>query len=270
MKLIKYILLICVFSKSVITVAAMPTEMSESEDVIGLQYGKPVKLQISSNEINRISFAPKVVVAIWGDNSKYSASLSKSGSELFLTTKIDPTLDPNKELQKTQNQKQDQMQDQNLNNKIALSIEMAGGEVVDIELIAREGTGKIVLFESNKEKIKQEAEKIEIDKMLMAMKQGIRSKYYVSDIRGNKGALLGKVTARQKQIYRYENLLGLVLDIKAASGNLSKDKIFTQEQIQKIISSAYANILAIDIQAVDLDTRQSAIAYVVLARKEDV
>ena len=61
----------------------------DQEQILKLEYGKPLKVTVSSSEIYRISFAPNVIVAIWGDNTKYSALLSKNGSELFLTTKVE-------------------------------------------------------------------------------------------------------------------------------------------------------------------------------------
>lgn len=206
----------------------------DQEQILKLEYGKPLKVTVSSNEINRISFAPNVIVAIWGDNTKYSALLSKNGSELFLTTKVEA------------------------NKKIHLSVELSGGKVADLELTAIElESGKIVKIEQS-DHLKANRQLEEIKRMLETMKAGAIEKYNVKEIKSIKAQILENLNIVAKKSYKYEDLTGFVLDVSnnkkkvrnnvtAAGEHVDSTDI---EKIKKELSSHFKNVVAIDMTQV--------------------
>ncbi len=202
----------------------------DQEQILKLEYGKPLKVTVSSSEINRISFAPNVIVAIWGDNTKYSALLSKNGSELFLTTKVEE------------------------NKKIHLSVELSGGKVVDLELTAMPSeSAKIVKIEQSDHKgANRQLEGI--TRMLEAMKAGTIGKYNVKEIKSSKAQILKNLNVVAKKSYKYENLTGFELNVVSdkkkirnkvtAGAQISSTDL---EQIKKELSNHFRNVVAIDI-----------------------
>ncbi len=200
------------------------------EHILKLEYGKPLKITVSANEINRISFAPNVIVAIWGDNTKYSALLSKNGSELFLTTKVEE------------------------NKKIHLSIELSGGKVVDLELTAMSSeSAKIVKIEQS-DHLKANRQLEGITRMLEAMKAGTIGKYNVKEIKSSKAQILKNLSVVAKKSYRHENLTGFELNVISDKKKL-RNKVTAGvqisstdlEQIKKELSNHFRNVVAIDI-----------------------
>ncbi len=196
-------------------------QKQEQEQIINLEYGKAFKVNLSANEINRISFAPNVIVAIWGDNTKYSALLSRSGSELFLTTKVEA------------------------NKKIHLSVELSGGKVVDLELTAIESeSAKIVKIEQNNN-VKDNRQVQEITRMLEAMKSGIIAKYNVKEIKSSKLQTIEGLNIVANKSYRYEDLTGFIVDV-TSNKKEKKNELIEQEQTKKVLSKNFKNVVVID------------------------
>ncbi|MCA0253883.1 MAG: type-F conjugative transfer system secretin TraK [Proteobacteria bacterium] len=204
----------------------------DKEQILKLEYGKPLKVTVSSSEINRISFVPNVIVAIWGDNTKYSALLSKNGSELFLTTKVEE------------------------NKKIHLSVELSGGKVVDLELtaIASESAKIVKIEQSDHLKAKRQLEGI--TRMLEAMKAGTIGKYNVKEIKSSKAQILKNLNIVTNKSYKYEDLIGFVLTVVSDKKKVRNKVTETQidstdiEQIKKELSNQFKNVIAIDMAPV--------------------
>lgn len=200
------------------------------------EYKKPLKLNISENGINRISFAPNIVTNIWGDSSEYSASLSASGSEVFLTSKLEA------------------------GNNIALAVSLAGGRIVDLILVTKKSEPQIINLNLRNKGTKQENIQREAQEMLKAMRQGVKGIYYIQeDSRQFNVQSHNLLWAKGDRLYQFGNLIGIPLLLK------NKGKTVVTIDLVKFLSG-FNDVVALQVDDLTLMPNMETKAYLVMAR----
>lgn len=126
---------------------------------IKLQYDFPTRLNLSLDHVNRIHFAGKQIQKLVGDSSQYNIILSENRKDMFVQLRAE------------------------LGQIINLSVIDIAGKVVDLEILAINSKypSIITLDDVDRNKIKDLEEEKEINKMMAAMKKGIKGKYYIID-----------------------------------------------------------------------------------------
>lgn len=142
--------------------------------IIGVKYGKPVRVQISNRGLNQLEFGRHIVTKLWGDDRHYQAHIAPNGSQLFIST------------------------NRPAGEEIALAAALAGGEVVNLVLEVKslpEGKLAKLQIASNKEEIKEflaastesrESKAIlkeQAKLMLRSMQAGSKGAYQVKNLR---------------------------------------------------------------------------------------
>lgn len=198
-------------------------------------YKKPLKLSISQNGINRMSFAPNIITNIWGDADEYSANLSANGSEIFLTSKLEA------------------------GNNVAIAVSLAGGRIVDLILETNKGKPQIINLNLQDEEAKQSREQREAGSMLKAMRSGIRGKYYIQQgARGFEIFFHKGLIAKSDRIYRFGNMIGVPLLLK----NSGKKQL--KIDVGRAMRSLN-NVFALQVDNLTLAPNMTTQAYIVIA-----
>lgn len=204
-----------------------------------IEYKKPTNLIISSTGVNRISVHPNIIKSIWGNGSEYTASLSDSGSELFITSKLEA------------------------GNSISLSMKLVDGKVIDLAMNVLENKlPKIINLKSKQLETKEFVLRHEASEMLKAMRLKVQGKYYVQDIKHNyKITNFPNLELNQKRIYQFRDLRGLVLTVKnTGTKSVSIDAIDFAKNIKDIIAVRADNML--------LTKGQESNVFLILEKKE--
>ena len=200
------------------------------------EYKKPLKLNISENGINRISFAPNIITNIWGDSSEYSASLSNNGSELFLTSKLEA------------------------GNNIALAVALAGGRIIDLVLATKKNDPSIIHLNLQNHSSKIDEVQKEAGNMLKAMRQGIKGKYYVQEYKNSIEINSHNVLqARHSRLYQFGDLIGIPLHLK------NKSKGVVEVDIHKLLRG-FSNVIALQIDHQNILPNMETKAYLVVEK----
>jgi hypothetical protein len=208
-----------------------------------IEYKQPVQLTISSSGINRISLYPFIATTIWGDAAEYSALLSHNGSELFLTSKLEA------------------------GKSFALAVQLAGGRVIDLLFNTIEcDRPKIVHLDLLNKSFASSERTSEIKQLIEAMISKEKGKYYVVESRkkvklnADSNAPLASLVAEQTAIYRYGDLIGVVLTLQ----NKDKKDVLIEA---KSLSKAFKGVLAVSLHNQLLKKGGNMEAFLVL-RKE--
>lgn len=208
-----------------------------------IEYKQPAQLTISSTGINRISIAPFIATTIWGDSAEYSALLSHNGSELFLTSKLEA------------------------GKSFALAVQLAGGRVIDLLLhTVKADRPKIIRLDLENESFAKREDALEIKQLLNAMMSKEKGKYYVMQskkavkINTEGNEIFASLNAEQKMVYRFGNLVGVVLTLK----NKGKKEVSIDA---KSLSKVFKGVLAVSLHSQLLKSGGSMEAFLVL-RKE--
>lgn len=155
-----------------------------------------LQVKISRSGLNRISNPPYKITQVTGDDSKFRLKYDEDGSNVYLMPLV------------------------SVGERIEISIKNNAGITQDLELVVSNIKGKSIVIDG---KINKKAEKVErkdIAEMLRAMKDNVKSKFYVRETK-QELAGVGILRVEQRKIYKYKNLLGGVFEIS----NPTRDKI---------------------------------------------
>jgi len=199
-----------------------------------------IKTQISKSGLNRITMLPHRITQVTGDESKYKLKFDEDGSNIYImpTGKIGETIE--------------------------LSIKSSTNLVQDMLLEVADIAGRsIYLQQDNATAVEGKLINAEIKSMLRSMRSGEKGKYYVqasNRIIANKLGLY----IRQVQTYRWEGLVGAVIEIE----NKSKLPVNISEQD---IASLYQKVRAVSIDGIypSIGAKSKVRAYVITVDKEE-
>lgn len=169
-----------------VIVGAVSKSRASLDKKLEIEYLKPIELNINSGGINRLNFGDERIKKIVGDVSQYRAVLSDNGSDLFLTSKLAPS------------------------GVIDLTLMTARSRAIDLRLHVRDkADGAIISLELNEQNDFEQDERLEIAKMIEAMKSNTWGKYFVEDrtrvikLPNKPGKVLNEYVS-----YRYGDLMG--------------------------------------------------------------
>ena len=199
-----------------------------------------IKTQISKSGLNRITMLPHRITQVTGDESKYKLKFDEDGSNIYImpTGKIGETIE--------------------------LSIKSSTNLVQDMLLEVADIAGRsIYLQQDNATAVEGKLINAEIKSMLRSMRSGEKGKYYVqasNRIIANKLGLY----IRQVQTYRWEGLVGAVIEIE----NKSKLPVNISEQD---IAALYQKVRAVSIDGIypSIVAKSKVRAYVITLDKEE-
>ena len=128
-----------------------------SSNSINLKYDIPTRMSLSLEHVNRIHFAGKQIKKIVGDSSQYNIILSENRKDMFIQL----------------NTEKDQI--------INLTVIDIAGKVIDLEILAISSKypGIVTLGDIAREKIIESKEEKEVNRMITAMQQNMKGKYYI-------------------------------------------------------------------------------------------
>ena len=160
------------------------------------QSDERLQVKISKSGLNRISNPPYKITQVTGDDSKFRLKYDEDGSNIYLMPLIA------------------------IGERLEISIRNNAGLVQDLELLVSGTSGKSIIIDGKINKRREDAEKKDIALMLRAMKDNVRGKFYVRDIK-QAAKDIGVLRVEQRKSYKYKNLLGGVFEIS----NPSKERI---------------------------------------------
>lgn len=178
----------------------LATNCLASNKTIELLYDFPTHLSLSTQHVNRIHFANKPAWKIIGDTSKYNIILSENRKDLFIQLNTQA------------------------GDRINISVIDIAGKVVDLEItaITSKYPSIITLTDTDRDSLKDSDAEREINQMLTAMQQGIKSKYYV--LKGsssfNCGVLGQKSNCQILADYRFGKYRGITLRVRNKGSSL--------------------------------------------------
>lgn len=152
------------------------------------QSDERLQVKISKFGLNRISNPPYKITQVTGDDSKFRLKYDEDGSNIYLMALIA------------------------IGERLEISIRNNAGAVQDLELLVSDASGKSIIIDGKINKRLEDAEKKDIAQMLRAMKDNLRGKFYVRDIK-QAGSNIGVLRVEQQRSYKYKNLLGGVFEI---------------------------------------------------------
>lgn len=196
-------------------IAAFSFVAYAAEEVM-IVYGHENHINISSNHVNRLSFGKRYIKAIVADENKYSAILQNNNSESFISAKIEaPAI-------------------------IHLSFILVNGEVIDVAAkVIDKDEPSIINFVFLAES--QEYLVAEIEQMLHSMRQGNADKYYVKHVSNGFDCDLD-LNLTEKARYQYENLHGVIIEVRDHKKQLDELQVIDQENIKRLLQSKYINV----------------------------
>ena len=180
-------------------VMLLATNCLASNKTIELLYDFPTHLRLSTQHVNRIHFADKQIKKIVGDTSEYNIILSENRKDMFVQLNAQA------------------------GDRINISVIDIAGKVVDLEItaITSKYPSIITLTDTDRDSLKDSDAEREINQMLTAMQQGIKSKYYV--LKGsssfNCGVLGRKTNCRILADYRFGKYRGIALRVRNKGNN---------------------------------------------------
>lgn len=175
-----------------------------------------IKTQISKSGLNRISMLPHRITQVTGDESKYKLKFDDDGSNIYI------------------------MPIGKVGETIELSIKSTTHLVQDMLLEVANIAGRSINLQQGKDsKLPEKLIDAEIKQMLKAMMHQEKGKYYVQA--GGNRTIANKLTLdiKQVQTYKWDNITGVVIDIKNQSKspvNISEHDIATLYQQVKAVS----------------------------------
>ena len=147
-----------------------------------------LQVKISKSGLNRISNPPYKICYVTGDDSKFRLKYDEDGGNIYL------------------------MPLGAIGDRLEISIRNNAGAVQDLELLVSDIRGKSIVIDGKINKRREETEKKDIAEMLRAMKDNIKLKFYVRDMK-QVASTIGILKVEQRKSYKYKNLLGGVFEI---------------------------------------------------------
>ncbi len=213
-----------------------------------------IKGEITNKEMTRIEFGKYGIAAVIGDENKYGFLNDEEGSNIFIKPKVP------------------------VGDKFSISLISQGGLVQDLDLTVQEKEAEaiIVRIPSLEQQLEQTKLKDqEIADILKTMQKGERGKYYVMEVnnrldtkvldkrleeqlfgvRGNK-----KIIITKKQIYRFDNITGVVLNFK---NNTNKKLQLRSDYFNRI----FEHSVAVSLEAETLPVKAST-KILIVCREE--
>ena len=150
----KILIIMCLSLSCALTISS---NCLASTNTINLTYDFPTRMSLSVEHVNRIHFAGKQIKKIVGDSSQYNIILSENRKDIFVQLNVE--------------------QDQIIN----LSIIDIAGKVIDLEILAISSKypSIVTLSDIARDSTLESKEEKEVNKMLTAMQQNMKGKYYV-------------------------------------------------------------------------------------------
>ncbi len=232
----------------------------------GVEYIEPIHINISAKGVNHLSFAPMVVTEITGDISEYSAFVSESGMDCFLTSKLEA------------------------GNDIPIFVTLAGGRVINLHLhVDKYKLPKIAKIDLRDSNFKNHI-RSEIDQMINHMQRGAVGKYYVQTIKGSKASKKdnnkneqhiiideAELVMKKTKEYRFDNLIGIELRLEHL--DKTKKKVGCKSEIMPLIyeninldkylfKKLFINLVAVSVSKPSLERGEVSTVYVVLQNKD--
>lgn len=170
-------------------------------NAINLTYDFPTHMSLSLEHVNRIHFTGKQIKKIVGDSSQYSIILSENRKDMFVQI----------------NAEKDQI--------INFSVIDVAGKVIDFEIVAisSQYPSLITLSDGTRKESAELKEENEVNKMIMAMQQKRKGKYYV--VAGGSsfdcGAFGKKTSCQIVADYRFGKYRGVGVKVQ----NKGRDKL---------------------------------------------
>ena len=152
------------------------------------QSDERLQVKISKSGLNRISNPPYKITQVTGDDSKFRLKYDEDGSNIYLMPLIA------------------------IGERLEISIRNNAGAVQDLELLVSDASGKSIIIDGKINKRRDDTEKKDIALMLRAMKDNVRGKFYVQEIK-QAASDIGVLRVEQRKSYKYKNLLGGVFEI---------------------------------------------------------
>lgn len=173
-----------------------------------------IEVSVSKTGLNRISNPPYKIVQVTGDDSQFKIKHDEDGQNIYFMPLTE------------------------VGSKIEISIRNDASQTQDLVLKVAPIKGQSINIKSFKsQSITKFEEETSVSRMLKAMKQGRKDKFFVQNIkRGNLKKMDG-FKVRQIKNYKWKNLNGGVFKITNGS---RKSKIFDLETFTK----RFENILA--------------------------
>ncbi|MGC0372186.1 MAG: hypothetical protein DGJ47_000893 [Rickettsiaceae bacterium] len=197
---------------------------SQGNNKIAIKYDRHIYISLSDIGINHLHFEDERVEKIIGDSLTYSAIVSRSGSDLFLTSKLEA------------------------GKKINLFVELSSGFVVDvIAHIVKSKHPRIIYLKHNSDSIKKIKErKLEAKLMIQAMRHNNKGKYYKKNLNRNLNLpFKDSLKIKQYLSYRFASYRGAGFNVHNTS-KTNSITILPQEvanHFELVISTKVENTL---------------------------
>lgn len=188
--------------------------------------GELITAPISKGGINRISAFPYHIKEIIGDKSKYEFLSSGDGSNIFIVPKV------------------------KLGDQLELAVITSNGSIYDLLLEVQKDSAPTIHLKALKENHSRYLSYNKTDeqvlKMISHMSSGNYGNYHVQNTHRNIANNLG-LRIRQTQVWRFDNLIGAVINIRNLSRNtksLKENDFKSLFKQTKAISIIGGNILS--------------------------
>lgn len=216
---------------------------------ITVSYGKPTKITLSSNGINRINFAEQRVVQIVGESQKFTKLLTSHGADLFLTSKLSG--------------------EAGCEN---ISVVLSDGRVIDFVIkIEKSDVPTIIKFNFSSLVFQRHEMVLAASKMIRAMREERVGKYYVQDVDKHfkLPELLAGVGVQVVANYRYLKLAGVVLKVTPSNGGIEISENDFHQMFEKVISTRIGKTQGVGTRGVPVRISKPEFVYVVYERSEE-
>ncbi len=201
---------------------------SFASNIYQFKQDKRIKAQITNLDMTRIEFGKYGIAAVIGDENKYDFLHDDNGSNIFIKPKLA------------------------VGDSFSISLISHGGLVQDLDLTVKEKEAETIIIRTVCDELDEKLKDKEIADILKAMQKGQRKKYYVREVNNRLDIklldknltkqLLGirgskKIIITEKQIYRFGNITGVLLEFK---NNANKQLKLKSKYFKKIFEHTVA------------------------------